>query len=84
MNIDTYEEAEPSIDMDIDEETDLIFDTGIAGFEIAYSTKNKEIIKKNIKRTAKEQYQTRQKLDSIREQRKIDKEINSFSDYWDN
>ncbi|MBU2923825.1 hypothetical protein Q4506_15355 [Colwellia sp. 4_MG-2023] len=91
MNINTYEDASTDLDMDIDldleedidADADLIFDTGIAGFEIAYGSKNKEMIKKNLKRSARQQYQTRQKLDSIREKRTFEKENNSFSDYWD-
>jgi hypothetical protein len=95
MNINTYEEAATGLDMDIDidldldedtdtdTDTDLVFDTGIAGFEIAYGSKNKEMIKKNLKKSARQQYQTRQKLDSIREKRTFEKENNSFSDYWD-
>tara|TARA_R110001583_G_scaffold561_4_gene4985 strand:- start:11452 stop:11688 length:237 start_codon:yes stop_codon:yes gene_type:complete len=77
MNTDTYEDT----DIDIDE--NLIFSSGIAGFEIAYGTTNKEMIRKNIKKTAKQKYHTRQKLDSIHEKRTIEKEQNSFSDYWD-
>jgi hypothetical protein len=99
MNINTYEEADTgldigidinivedsdaNIDTDTDSDSDLIFNTGIAGFEIAYSSKNKEMIRKNIRKTAREQYKTRQKLDSIREKRTFEKENNSFSDYWD-
>lgn len=79
MNIITYEDND--IDMDVDE--NLIFDSGIAGFEIAYGSANKEMIRKTIKKTAKQKYLTRQKLDSIREKRSIEKALNSFSDYWD-
>ncbi|MCI2283636.1 hypothetical protein L3081_09845 [Colwellia sp. MSW7] len=62
----------------------LLFSSGIAGFEIAYGTTNKEMIRKNIKKKAKQKYHTRQKLDSLHEKRTIEKELNSFSDYWDN
>ena len=100
MNIETFEDNDINLSVDIDiendinndiddindddDDNDLIFNSGIAGFEIAYGSKNKEMIKRNFKRTAKEQYQTRQKLDSIREKRAFEKENNPFSDYWDN
>lgn len=88
MNINTYEdsEAEAGIDTDIDIDMDenLLFSSGIAGFEIAYGTTNKEMIRKNIKKKAKQKYHIRQKLDSLHEKRTIEKELNSFSDYWDN
>lgn len=72
MNIDTY------ADTDIDDD-DLNFDTGIAGFEIAYGSPNKKAMRK----TAKQKYQLRQRLDSLNEKRFLDRELNSFSDYWD-
>ncbi|MGV2873640.1 hypothetical protein [Colwellia sp. E150_009] len=88
MNINTYEdsEAEADIDTDIDIDIDenLLFSSGIAGFEIAYGTTNKEMIRKNVKKKAKQKYHIRQKLDSLHEKRTIEKELNSFSDYWDN
>lgn len=71
MNIDTY------ADTDIDD--DLSFDTGIAGFEIAYGSTNKATIRK----TAKQKYRVRQKLDSLTEKRSLDRQLNSLSDYWD-
>tara|TARA_R110002050_G_scaffold42525_6_gene102399 strand:+ start:43 stop:309 length:267 start_codon:yes stop_codon:yes gene_type:complete len=88
MNINTYEdsEADADIDTDIDIDIDenLLFSSGIAGFEIAYGTTNKEMIRKNVKKKAKQKYHIRQKLDSLHEKRTIEKELNSFSDYWDN
>ena len=71
MNIDTY------ADTDIDD--DLNFDTGIAGFEIAYGSTNKKAIRK----TAKQTYRVRQRLDSLNEKRYLDRQLNSLSDYWD-
>ncbi len=86
MNINTYEdsEAEADIDTDIDIDENLLFSSGIAGFEMAYGTTNKEMIRKNLKKKAKQKYHIRQKLDSLHEKRTIEKELNSFSDYWDN
>lgn len=85
MNTDTYEETNTDldVDMELDFDENLLLSTGIAGFEIAYATSNKEAIKKANKRSAKQKYLTRQKLDSIREKRSIERELNSFSDYWD-
>ncbi|KXJ49907.1 hypothetical protein [Cognaticolwellia aestuarii] len=71
MNIDTY------ADTDIDD--DLNFDTGIAGFEIAYGSTNKTAMRK----TAKQKYQVRKRLDSLTEKRSLDRQLNSLSDYWD-
>ncbi|MEW6989200.1 hypothetical protein AADZ91_00810 [Colwelliaceae bacterium 6441] len=69
MNIDTYD------DVDID----LNFETGIAGFEIAYGSINK----KAMRRTVKYKQQLKDKLDSLSEKRMLDKQLNSLSDYWD-
>ena len=71
MNIDTYD------DTDIDDDSN--FDTGIAGFEIAYGSTNKKAIRK----TAKQTYRIRQRLDSLSEKRYLDRQLNSLSDYWD-
>ncbi|SEK42839.1 hypothetical protein SAMN05216262_101337 [Colwellia chukchiensis] len=71
MNIDSY--ADPDID------DDLNFDTGIAGFEIAYSSSNKTVMRK----TAKQKYQTRQRLDSLNEKRFLERQLDTLSDYWD-
>ena len=71
MNIDTY------ADTDIDD--DLNFDTGIAGFEIAYGSTNKTAMRK----TAKQKYQVRKRLDSLTEKRSLDRQLNSLSAYWD-
>jgi hypothetical protein len=70
MNIDTY------ADTDIDEDSN--FDTGIAGFEIAYGSANKKAMRK----TAQKKYQVRQRLDSLTEKRFLDRQLNSLSDYW--
>ena len=71
MNIDTYD------DTDIDDDSN--FDTGIAGFEIAYGSTNR----KSIRKTAKQTYRIRQRLDSLSEKRYLDRQLNSLSDYWD-
>lgn len=89
MNINTYEDSDANadvdtdidIDMDIDE--NLLFSSGIAGFEIAYGTTNKEMIRKNIKKKVSQKYHIRHKLDSLHEKRSMDRELNSFSDHWD-
>lgn len=85
MNINTYEDsdanADVDTDIDIDMDENLIFRSGIAGFEIAYGTTNKEMIRKN---KTKQKYHVRHKLDSLHEKRSIDRELNSFSDHWDN
>jgi len=75
MNVDTY--ADTDTDIDIDDDSN--FDTGIASFEIDSGSTNKKAIKK----TAKQNYQIRQRLDSLNEKRFLDRELNSLSDYWD-
>ena len=70
MDIDTYDDT----DINSDE-----FDSGIAGFEIAYGTGNK----KAMRRTAKHKYYIKQKLDSLHEKRFIDRQLDTLSDYWD-
>jgi hypothetical protein len=60
-------------------DTDFNFDTGIAGFEIAYGSINT----KAMKRTVKYKQQLKDKLDSLSEKRQLDKQLNSLSDYWD-
>ena len=65
-------------DHDIDIDDDLSLDSGIAGFEIAYGSSNKKAIRK----TAKQKFRIRQKLDSLSEKRFLDREINTLSDYW--
>ena len=47
--------------------------------EIAYGSSNK----KSLKKPADKQHYIRQKLDSINEQRSLDRQLNSFSHYWD-
>jgi hypothetical protein len=73
VNIDKY------VDTDTDIDEDSNFDTGIAGFEIAYGSTNKKAIKKTVKQT----YQVRQKLDSLNEKKILDRQLNSLSDHWD-
>ena len=70
MIIDTYDETDT-----IDDE----FDTGIAGYEIAYSSTHKTVTRKS----AKQRYRVRQRLDSLCEDKMLNKQLNSLSDYWD-
>jgi hypothetical protein len=69
MNVDTSESVTINGD----------FDTGITGFEIAYGSTNKNAMKK----AARHKYQVKEKLDFLNEQRFLDKQLNSLSDYWD-
>jgi hypothetical protein len=39
--------------------------------------------KKTFRTAAMHQYNIRQKLDSINERRSLDRQLNSFSHYWD-
>jgi hypothetical protein len=59
------------------------FDSAIADFEIddgsVIHLKNKKAIRKAVK----DKYILRQKLDSINEKRSLDRQLNSFSHYWD-
>ena len=71
MSIDTYEYTDTDIDNN--------FDSGIADFQMAYSSTNKKAIRK-IK---KNQYHIRQKLDSINEKRSLARQLDSFSNYWE-
>ncbi|GHE85583.1 hypothetical protein [Thalassotalea profundi] len=73
MNIDLYD------DNDIDIDDDLNLDSGIAGFEIAYGTPKKAM----IRRTVKQKHRIREKLESLCEKRRFDRETNTLSDYWD-
>ncbi|GAA6206053.1 MULTISPECIES: hypothetical protein [Thalassotalea] len=70
MIIDTYDETET-----INDE----FDSGIAGYEIAYSSTQKTMTRKS----AKQRDRIRQRLDSLCEAKVLNKQLNSFSDYWD-
>jgi hypothetical protein len=47
--------------------------------EITYGSSNTKGSKKSVDK----QYYIRQKLDSINEQRSLDRQLNSFSHYWD-
>jgi hypothetical protein len=67
MSIDTSEDADIDIDNNLD--------SGIADFEIAGSSTNKKA-KNN-------QYHVKEKLNSINEKRSLDRQLNSFSDYWE-
>lgn len=90
MNINTYEDSDAladgdtDIDIDIDADESLLFGSGIAGFEIAYGTTNKETIRKSVKKNMKQKHHIKHKLASLHEKRSMEKELNSFSDYWDN
>ena len=75
MSINTYEDTDIDIDIDIDNN----LDSGITGFELPYSSANK----KEIRKAKNNQYHVKQKLDSINETRSLDRQLNSFSDYWE-
>lgn len=71
MSNDTYDDTDIDIDNNLDND--------IEGFEIAYGSANKKAIRK----TMKYKYHIRQKLDSITEKRSLDRQLDSFSKYWD-
>ena len=71
MSINTYGDTDIDIDNNLD--------SSIAGFEIADCSANKKAIRK----TKNNQDHVKQKLDSINEKRSLDRQLNSFSDYWD-
>lgn len=77
MSIDIYEGTDTDVEIEIDD--DLDFGSGIAGFEIAYGSGNKKAIRK----AAQNKYHIKQKLDSINEKRSLDRQLNSFSHYWE-
>ncbi|WP_394172451.1 PA3496 family putative envelope integrity protein [Thalassotalea litorea] len=70
-----------SNDYDDDFETEIDDDeyqaTGLAGFEIAYGSKNKQALKK----AAKTKLKIKRRLDSLLEQRQLERELGSF--YYD-
>jgi len=77
MNIDAYADTDTDTDINIDDDSN--FNTGIASFEIDSGSTNKKAIRK----TTKQNYQIKQRLDSLNEKRFLDRELNSLSDYWD-
>jgi hypothetical protein len=70
MSFDTY------ADTDIAINNNLSSYSGIEGFEVVA---NKQALRKN----SKDKYMIRQKLDLINEQRSLDRQLDSFSNYWD-
>ena len=80
MNVDSYDETDLNIEDDTDLEIDEDLDSfaGIAGFEIAYGSSNKTV----IKRTAKQRHRARHKLEMLNEKRHLDRQIDTLSDYW--
>tara|TARA_B110000467_G_C18277963_1_gene456685 strand:+ start:369 stop:605 length:237 start_codon:yes stop_codon:yes gene_type:complete len=77
MNIDKSESTEIEIN------SHSGFDSTIAAFEIAHGSVIPPNNKKALKKAVKDKYSIRQKLDSINEQRSLDRQLNSFSHYWD-
>lgn len=71
MNIDTYN------DTDIDDGTDD--EISVSDFDIDFETPTKKV----VKTIAKKRFQIRERLASLCEQRFLDKQLNSLSDYWD-
>jgi len=66
--------------MDTDVEIDdLDFNSDLYGTEIDHASLNKKARRK----AAKEKYRIREKLYSLQEQKTIERELNSFSPYWD-
>ncbi|GLX79778.1 hypothetical protein tinsulaeT_31180 [Thalassotalea insulae] len=74
MNLDNYDDTDLAIDDDLTDGND----SGIAGFEIAYGSSNKTL----IKRTAKQKGRARHRLELLKEKRHLDREIDTLSDYW--
>lgn len=77
MNIDKSE----STDIEINSHSG--FDSAITAFEIAHDSEIHLKNKKAIRQAVKDKYIIRQKLDSINEKRSLDRQLNSFSHYWD-
>jgi len=71
MNINIYDDTDININNN--------FDSGIAGFEIAYGSTNEKAIGKAMKK----KYRIKQKLDSINEKRSLARQLDSFSNYWE-
>ncbi len=70
MSFDTYADTE------IDVNNNLSSDSGIECFEVVAN-------KQALRKTSKDKYMIRQKLDLINEQRSLDRQLDSFSNYWD-
>jgi hypothetical protein len=70
MSFDTY------ADTDIDVNNNLSIDSGIEGFQVVAN-------KQAHRKASKNKYMIRQKLDLINEQKSLDRQLDSFSNYWD-
>ena len=70
MSFDTY------ADTDMDVNNNLSSNSDIEGFEVVG---NKQVPRK----ASKNKYMIRQKLDLINEQKSLDRQLDSFSNYWD-
>ena len=68
MSLDAY--------ADLDVNNNLSNDLDIEDFEMASN-------KPALRKSSKNKYITRQKLDLINEQRSLDRQLDSFSNYWD-
>ncbi|QDP01957.1 PA3496 family putative envelope integrity protein [Thalassotalea sp. PS06] len=73
MNSNDYDDV---LDTDL-EGDDTYLETGLAGYEIAYGSKNKQA----LKRVARNKLKIKRKLDSLLEKRQLDRELSSF--YYD-
>ncbi|WDE02403.1 hypothetical protein [Thalassomonas actiniarum] len=78
MGIITYDETDEL------ETDDIQFDkpyslTGISGFEIAYGSANKAVIKKAVKH----KFRVKERLDALQEKRRLKKEIDTLYDEWE-
>ncbi|HCM46001.1 MAG TPA: hypothetical protein DIS98_00275 [Colwellia sp.] len=66
-----------------DREINSHSDFAIADFEIDYGSVIHLKNKKEIRKAVKDKYIIMQKLDLINEKRSLDRQLNSFSHYWD-
>jgi|GEM_PF-1122826 len=77
--MDTGEHHSSNHELDFEDSASTDFAPGIAGYEIAYGSSNKSIIKKK----AKQQNRIKQKLDLINEKKRFERDTNPLSDYWE-
>ena len=77
MGIIAYDETN-ELETDVQELDDAYLFTGISGFEIAYGSSNKSVMKK----TAKHKLRVKERLDTLQEKRRLKKEIDTFYTEW--
>jgi hypothetical protein len=76
MSFDTYADTDISVNNNLSCVSDIEGFEGFEGFEVAGN-------KQALRKTSKDKYMIRQKLDLINEQRSLDSQLDSFSHYWD-